>query len=180
MEILKSWYQRTFSNPQVVILAFFIIAGIVLISFFGGMLTPVFASLIIAYLLEAVVVRMEHQKIPRLLAVILVFSLFLTALIFLLFGLVPLLTGQLTQLVQQIPNYMGLEFSVLFLYPLDSIDHLPDGRVPRRVNGDPQSHPVELFDLLEERVVCEEVDPAVLRLEIRFQHIARAAGVPVA
>ena len=107
MEILKSWYQRTFSNPQVVILALFIIAGILLISFLGGMLTPVFASLIIAYLLEAVVVRMERQKIPRLLAVILVFSVFLAALVFLLFGLGPLLTGQLTQLVQQIPNYIS-------------------------------------------------------------------------
>ena len=71
------------------------------------MLTPVFASLIIAYLLEAVVVRMERQKIPRLLAVILVFSVFLAALVFLLFGLGPLLTGQLTQLVQQIPNYIS-------------------------------------------------------------------------
>lgn len=107
MELLKSWYQRTFSNPQVVILALFIISGILLISFFGQMLAPVFASLIIAYLLEAVVGRMEGQKIPRLLAVIIVFSMFLTALVFLLFGLGPLLTGQLTQLVQQIPNYIS-------------------------------------------------------------------------
>lgn len=107
MEILKSWYQRTFSNPQVVILALLIIAGIALITFFGQMLTPVFASLVIAYLLEAVVVRMERHKVPRLLAVMLVFSVFLAVLVFLLFGLGPLLTGQLTQLVQQIPNYIS-------------------------------------------------------------------------
>ena len=66
-----------------------------------------FASIVIAYLLEAVVSRLERSGMPRLPAVIIVFLLFLTVLIFLTFGLVPIVIRQLTALVQQFPSYIA-------------------------------------------------------------------------
>jgi putative permease len=83
----------------------------------GRMLAPVFASIVIAYLLEAAVARLELLKLPRLVAVLLVFMLFLTSLFFLLFGLVPMLIRQSTQLVQQIPNYIAQGQELLFQLP---------------------------------------------------------------
>jgi putative permease len=65
-----------------------------------------FASIVIAYLLEAVVARLQKIGMPRLPAVIVVFLLFITLLLFLFFGLVPLVSRQLTQLVQQFPAYI--------------------------------------------------------------------------
>ena len=106
MDLLRDWFKRSFSDPQVVIL------GIVLLVFFaviiglGAWLAPMFASIVIAYLLEAIVSRLQKYGMPRTLAVIIVFLLFLTVLIFLLFGLIPLVTRQLTQLVQQTPTYI--------------------------------------------------------------------------
>ena len=73
----------------------------------GSYLTPVFASMVIAYLLEAVVMRLERVGMPRLAAVFVVFLFFLAALFFLLFGLVPMLSRQLTALIQQFPNYIS-------------------------------------------------------------------------
>ena len=102
MELLRDWFKRSFSDPQVVIL------GVVLLVFFavivglGAWLAPMFASIVIAYLLEAMVSRLKKLGMPRLLAVIIVFLLFLTALFFLLFGLVPIVSRQLSQLVQQL------------------------------------------------------------------------------
>jgi len=117
MNLLTSWFRRTFADPQVVILGIVLIAGIVIVAGLGRMLAPVFASIVIAYLLEAVVIRLQMLGVPRLASVVLVFLLFLASLFFLLFGLVPMLTRQLTQLVQQIPSYISQGQELLLQLP---------------------------------------------------------------
>ncbi|MEE4638457.1 MAG: AI-2E family transporter [Wenzhouxiangella sp.] len=105
---LNDWFQRNFSDPQVVILALFLVLGVVLVVIFGRILTPVFASLIIAYLLEGAVQRLERFGLPRLISVISVFSAFMAALFFLLFGLLPMVTRQLTAIVAELPRYIRI------------------------------------------------------------------------
>jgi putative permease len=104
---ISNWFQRHFSDPQVVILALFLVLGVVLVLMFGRMLTPVLASLVIAYLLEGPVQRLERLGLPRLVSVITVFTSFMAALLFLLFGLLPMLTRQLAVMVQQVPGYIS-------------------------------------------------------------------------
>lgn len=117
MNLLTSWFRRTLADPQVVILGIVLIAGFVVVVGLGRMLAPVFASIVIAYLLEAAVVQLQRTGLPRLASVTLIFLLFLTSLFFLLFGLVPMLTRQLTQLVQQIPNYITQGQELLLQLP---------------------------------------------------------------
>ena len=107
MELLKDWFKRSFSDPQVVILGVFLLLFFAVIVGLGAWLAPMFASIVIAYLLEAVVSRLQRLGMPRMLAVIIVFLLFLAVLFFLLFGLVPIVSRQLTQLVQQFPAYIA-------------------------------------------------------------------------
>ena len=117
MNLLTTWFRRTFADPQVVILGIVLIAGIAIVAGLGQMLAPVFASIVIAYLLEAVVIRLQMLGLPRLVSVVLVFLLFLASLFFLLFGLVPMLTRQLTQFVQQIPSYISQGQELLLQLP---------------------------------------------------------------
>ncbi len=117
MNLLTSWFRRTFADPQVVILGIVLVVVSAVVIGLGSMLAPVFASIVIAYLLEAVVLRLERLGLPRLAAVLLVFVLFLTSLFFLLFGLVPMLSRQLTQLVQAIPNYITQGQDLLLQLP---------------------------------------------------------------
>ncbi len=107
LERISQWYQRHFSDPQVVILALFLVLGVVAVMMFGRMLTPVVASLIIAYLLEGGVQRLQRVGLPRLASVISVFMAFLAALFFLIFGVLPMLTRQLAVIVQQLPGYIS-------------------------------------------------------------------------
>ncbi|MBT8048662.1 MAG: AI-2E family transporter [Xanthomonadales bacterium] len=107
MELLKDWFRRSFSDPQVVILGLFLVIGFAVIIGLGKWLAPMFASIVIAYLLEAIVGWLQKVGLPRLLAVILVFLLFLTILLFLTFGLIPIVIRQLTALVQQFPTYIA-------------------------------------------------------------------------
>jgi len=107
LELLTNWFKRSFSDPQVVILGLFLVVGFAVIIGLGKWLAPMFASLVIAYLLEALVVQLQKSGMPRMPAVIIVFVLFMAVLLFLLFGLVPIVTRQLTQLVQQFPEYIA-------------------------------------------------------------------------
>ena len=107
MELLRNWFRRSFSDPQVVILGLFLVIGFAIIIGLGKWLAPMFASLVIAYLLEAIVSRLQKFGMSRMPAVIIVFLLFMALLLFLLFGLAPIVTRQLTQLVQQFPDYIA-------------------------------------------------------------------------
>lgn len=107
MDVIRGWFQRHFSDPQVVILALLLLFGFLAVLFAGRYLAPVIASVIIAYLLEGVILPMQRLGVPRLLAVNAVFLLFFFALLGLLFGLFPLLTGQATQLLQEVPAMLS-------------------------------------------------------------------------
>ena len=106
MEPLRDWFRRSFSDPQVVILGLVLVIGFAVVVGLGKWLAPMFASIVIAYLLEAIVSQLQKTGVPRMLAVIIVFLLFVTVLFFLLFGLIPIVSKQLTQLVQQFPSYI--------------------------------------------------------------------------
>lgn len=102
-QVLVRWFRRYFSDPEGVILALLLMAGFAIVIFMGDMLAPLLASLVIAYLLEAVVGAIQRSKIARLPAVLMVFVPFCALLLMMIFGLMPLLFGQVTQLLQELP-----------------------------------------------------------------------------
>lgn len=118
LSILRSWYNRNFADPQAVILLISLIIGFLAIAYLGEMLAPVIASVVIAYMLEAVVAALLRYKIPRFVAVILAFTLFLLFLLFMTLLLVPVLTTQVTQLVQELPNQIDQGQQALLQLPV--------------------------------------------------------------
>lgn len=102
--ILSQWFQRRFSDPQAVFLALFLAIGFTIIIYMGKMLAPVIGSIIIAYLLDTSVTRLQQRGAPRLLIVVIYVTLFTAFLMVVLFGLVPLLLEQITQLIKELPN----------------------------------------------------------------------------
>jgi len=112
MKIISDWFRRVLTDPQAVILAVLLLTGSAVVLLMGKMLTPVIAGIIIAYLLEGLVAPLERLRVPRFLAVVLVFCLFSAFVVFTLVGVLPLLSRQLTQLAQQFPNMIlnGQEF----------------------------------------------------------------------
>lgn len=106
MELIKNWFRRYFSDPQVVILALLLIIGFVVVIYFGDMLAPVLASVVIAYLLEGLIGFMDRYRVPRLLSVIFVCVVFLTCFILALVKLLPLLQEQLIRFFKELPTML--------------------------------------------------------------------------
>ena len=107
MQLILNWFKRHFSDPQVVILAVFLLSGGLVIALFGKILAPVLTSLILAYLLEGVVEKFQKLRAPRWVAVLVVFSVFMTALLMFFFALLPKMFQQLAQLVQALPSMLA-------------------------------------------------------------------------
>jgi len=107
LDFVRDFFHRFLPNSQVVSLAISLFAGSLLIYALSGLLMPVFASVILAYLLEGLVRKLEPVWMPRLIAVHVVFFAFLTALGFILFVLVPVVSEQTVQLVQRIPEMVA-------------------------------------------------------------------------
>ena len=93
------------------------VIGSTVILTMGDMLLPVLASIVIAYLLEGVVRRMQHYGSKRITAVVLVFSIFVAFLIFLFFGVAPLVSSQLSELFRELPRYLTQGQQLLLQLP---------------------------------------------------------------
>jgi putative permease len=117
MGVIKDWFRRYFSDPQVVILAVFLVAGLATVLLTGQHLVPVIASLIIAYLLEGLVQPLQRVGVPRMLAVGSVFLIFFLVLLALLFWLLPVLTRQATQLLQEVPAMLSASQTLILSLP---------------------------------------------------------------
>lgn len=129
MDIIKSWFTRHFSNPQVVILAILLIVGTMIIIGLGKILAPAFAALIIAYLLEALVHKISSAKSKRPLAVGIVFSLFILIMGLAILGILPLLIKQVSQFVQQIPSIASKAQAALLQLPERYPDLLSEAQI---------------------------------------------------
>lgn len=113
---LKRWFRYHFSDVEVLVLLGVLIAGLAVLIFAGQILAPVIASIVIAYLLDAAVVALERVHVRRLLAVVVVWFLFLALMIVVLFVLLPLLIGQVADLAQQLPSiFQGVQARLLAL-----------------------------------------------------------------
>ena len=128
IDVLKSWGRKHFSDPQVIILAFFLFCGSLILVFWGDVLVPVIASIIIAYLLEGLVRKINYCGMPRIFSVIISFSLFLSTGIIILLGLIPLITKQLAQLIRDFPNILSHAQEVILTIP-EKYPAIPESQI---------------------------------------------------
>ncbi len=115
--VLRSWYERHFSDPQAVILAILLVVGFAIILLMGEVLTPVIAAVVIAYVLEGLVKKLQRLKIPHVLAVTLVVIAFIFSVLVIVLGLAPLLSEQLSQFFVELPKMLNRGQELLMALP---------------------------------------------------------------
>lgn len=116
-DVVRYWTKRYFSDEEAVIFLLLLVIGFSIVIFMGKMLAPFLASLVIAYLLEGIVSKLESYKVPFKLAVSSVFLLFISALSALIFILLPILWRQLMRLTDELPGMLEKGQQLLLLLP---------------------------------------------------------------
>lgn len=117
MDYIKQWFNRILANPEALVLLGILLAGLFIILSVGDVLSPVLASIVIAYLLEGMVVKIQRAGLSRKQAVIVSFSFFMGLLSYMIFGLVPLLSIQTFQLAQQLPSMLNQGIDLFMALP---------------------------------------------------------------
>lgn len=117
MNIVSNWFRRWTQNPQTVVLVMILLFSVGIVLFFGNMLTPVMAAMVIAYLLEGLIAKLTRLGAGRLFSVMVVYFSFLILTIVMSFKIFPLLFTQLTSLAQEIPAAVNQGQTLLLMLP---------------------------------------------------------------
>ena len=157
IKIIRKWYERNFSDPQAVILLIILVCGFLVVIYMGGMLAPLLTGIILAYMLEPVVTLLEKYRLHRLIAVIIVCTLFIVLAMLIFLWLVPLLSNQITQLIQELPK------------------HIDQGR--QALIGLPQTYP-QFFDEKQVNEIISAINGQITGLGQKFLSFS-LASIPV-
>lgn len=74
--------------------------------FIKAVLAPFFIAMIVSYVLNPVVNLLNERKVPRTIAILLIYAVFFTTLTVILMNLVPVFMMQLNELNEHMPNMM--------------------------------------------------------------------------
>lgn len=117
IEVLKNWFQRYFSNEEAVVLFVILVGFFTIILTMGGILGPVFVSVMLAFLMQGVVSMLTSRGVPHMLSVSLVFTVFMGFLFALIFLLLPLVWVQAISLFVELPRMLEKGHALLEALP---------------------------------------------------------------
>ena len=112
LKVLRGWMQRYFSHEEAVVLAVLLFLAFAAVMIFGRMLAPV-----LAFLMQGLVGALERLRVPHLLAVWLVFLMFIGVMVVCTLFIVPLLWQQVLTLFNELPRMLVEWQSLLLLLP---------------------------------------------------------------
>jgi predicted PurR-regulated permease PerM len=127
------WQKKMLWNA-ITALSLLVIAGTVVfalyvttqvIAFLQPLLLPVAVAGVFAYLLEPVVSWLARRKMPRLLAVIIVFGAFVLGGILLVVGVVPSIYSESVKFSSALPGYLGRGWGAINYFLEQNIERLP-------------------------------------------------------
>ena len=107
LDVLKRWYQTRFSDPDAVALFLLLVFCFAVLWLFGDLLAPLLVAVVMAYLLEWPVSRLQRTGLSRPLATSLVLLLFLSVTTMMLLGLIPTLVSQGVNLAKEAPSMLA-------------------------------------------------------------------------
>lgn len=123
LEMLRNWYIRRLSDPQIMGLLAILLFGFLAIYFFGNLIAPLLIAIVLAYLLEMPIRFLNLRlRFPRIMATILVFGSFISIATIFFLILVPMLWNQSISLLSDLPAM----FNKLNEWLLNLPEHYPE------------------------------------------------------
>lgn len=105
-QVVSDFFHRYFSDEEAVILFLLAALFFIVIYFFGNTLAPLFAAIIMSYLLAPVVDKLQSFHVPHVFAVTVVFLFFFGVACVALLIMTPPLVRQVSTLVAEFPSMM--------------------------------------------------------------------------
>ncbi|MDA9296437.1 AI-2E family transporter [Porticoccaceae bacterium] len=106
-KILHKWIERYFGTEEALLLTIILIVSLIVFATLGAVLGPVFAALILSFLLQGVVNMLVRHGVPRVLALVSTYLLFVAGFVSVIVGLIPIIGRQTSLLIGELPNMIA-------------------------------------------------------------------------
>lgn len=117
MQVFKRWIDRYFSNEEALLLLALIAISLLVVVWMGAVLAPFLTALVITYLLQGSMNILKRFGLGHLAATVVVFLLFVSFMLMLLFIILPASWAQLSQFVVELPRIASKGQALLMLLP---------------------------------------------------------------
>ncbi len=117
LKIIRSWFEKYFSDEEAVIVFLLLVISTFLILTLGPLVTPVIASIVIAYILQGLVVKLQRLGVRHIYAVLTVFAAFIGVTLATVLVLLPMVASQVSSLFKELPIMLSNAQSLIKLLP---------------------------------------------------------------
>ena len=106
-KIFQKWSEQYFTTEEALLLLIILAVSLVVFATLGVVLGPVFAALVLSFLLQGVVNTLVRHGVPRALALISTYILFIAGFVSVIVGLIPIIGRQTSLLVAEVPKMIA-------------------------------------------------------------------------
>ena len=103
-KVLRDWFNRYLGDEEPVFLLLLLSGSLLAVLFWGHILAPIIAALVLAFVMDGVVSRLMRWHVPRPAALALTFLLFVGMLLSMLLVVLPVVWRQCVALVGEMPG----------------------------------------------------------------------------
>lgn len=134
-QVFKRWIDRYFADEEAILIVVLLVASIFVLVTLGVVLAPMIAAIIIAFLLQGVVARLEQWGAPHIVAVTIAFLLLIGSIMLILLVLLPSIWAQTLNLAGEAPKMLKQAQRMLLVLPESYPDLLSKDQVSQLVTA---------------------------------------------
>ena len=116
-QVLNKWMARYFADEEALILILLLVVSLVVIAFLGSVLAPMFAAIVLAFLLQGVVMTLKDWGLGHTAAVVVTVLAFVFSIVLGLVYVFPVLWEQTGTLIKEAPRMVRDGQDLLLLLP---------------------------------------------------------------
>ena len=134
-KLVNDFLDRYFHDEESIILMLLLTVGLGVLLLFGGVLAPLIAAIIIAYLMQGLVEILLRRGLSSLIAFVLVYALFIGVFLSMLLFLLPSAWNQLRRLMNELPNLISQWQASLLLLPENYPNLVSEQQIREFISG---------------------------------------------
>lgn len=134
-KLFRDFFDRYFHDEESIILVILLAVGVLVLVMLGGVLAPLIAAIIIAYLMQGLVNLLLRYGLSARLSFITVYTVFMGVFLLLLLYLIPRVFNQLRRLVDETPNLVNQWQNALMTLPENYPNLFSEEQVRQFISG---------------------------------------------
>ena len=134
-KLVNDFLDRYFHDEESIILMLLLTVGLGVLLLFGGVLAPLIAAIIIAYLMQGLVEILLRRGLSSRIAFVLVYAVFIGVFLSMLLFLLPSAWNQLRRLMNELPSLISQWQASLLLLPENYPNLVSEQQIREFING---------------------------------------------